>query len=185
MRDKRTGKIGTERTPLLLSLIQEGKTAGQIADLLNVNPETVRKFSRKRNITIETQNMTLENHPCWNDGTVVDRSGYLLTRVLVDSKHGYLIRALQKRGKNGSDKSGYAPIHRIVMHDKIGRAIQKGEVVDHIDGNVQNNHPDNLRLFASNSDHLRETLKGKIPNWTEEGFSRITGRPKKNRSLPD
>jgi len=35
------------------------------------------------------------------------------------------------------------------------------EVVDHIDGFVDNNHPDNLDLYASNKDHLVATLTGR------------------------
>ena len=125
----------------------------------------------------------MENHPAWKDGTTKDRSGYILRRVKKDSDYGYLIRAIAKRGKAGTDSSGYAPVHRIVMHDKLGRKLEKNEVVDHIDGNIENNSPENLRVFSSNAEHLRETLKGKIPNWTEEGFARIHGRPKKNQSV--
>jgi len=185
MKDKRTGRIGKERHQLLLQLIHDGKTAAGIADAMNLNQETVRKFARNRGLVIVRQDMSMENHPAWIDGTTSDRSGYILKRVPVDSGYGYLIRALAKRGKSGTDKSGYAPLHRIVMHDKLGRKLRVNEVVDHIDGNVKNNHPDNLMVFQSNAEHLRATLKGKIPNWTEEGIARMTGRPKKNQPLID
>ena len=55
--------------------------------------------------------------------------------------------------------------------------LQPGEVVDHIDGDMRNNDPSNLRVFASNADHLRATLTGKIPNWTPEGRAKFVGRP--------
>jgi hypothetical protein len=55
--------------------------------------------------------------------------------------------------------------------------LQPGEVVDHIDGDVRNNEPSNLRVFSSNAEHLRATLKGKVPNWTSEGRAKFVGRP--------
>ena len=181
MKDQRTGRIGKQRHSIVLSMIAEGKTATEVANVLDVNPETVRKFARCRGLQIQREDMSGENHPCWKDGTVKDRRGYILRRVPVDGPHGYLIRAIQKRGKDGQDRSGYAPIHRIVMHNTLGRPLAKGEVVDHIDGNILNNDPSNLRVFASNAEHLRETLKGRVPNWTESGKKRMTGRPQRSQ----
>ena len=183
MRDLRTGRIGKENHHLILNQIEQGATANDIAGLLNINPETVRKFARTRGILIQKFDLSGENHPCWKDGTTLDRSGYVLQRVKKDGPYGYLIRAIAKRGKAGTDSSGYAPVHRIVMHDLIGRPLVKGETVDHIDGNRQNNSPENLKLYQSNADHLRETLKGKVPNWTPEGKSLMTGRPRGSRNV--
>jgi len=177
MKDPRTGKIGEQRRPLVVELIARGLTAGEIADALGVNPETVRKFARKRGYCIRRQPMTMELHPSWAGGTTIDPSGYLLRRVAVDGPYGYLIRAVQKRGYLGTDPNGYAPEHRIVMHETLGRMLQPGEVVDHIDGDIRNNDPSNLRVFASNAEHLRATLTGKVPNWTPEGRAKFVGRP--------
>ena len=174
-----TGRIGKARHPQLLAMIEQGQTAAEIGAALSVDPETVRKFARCRGLTIHRHDMTAENHPSWKGGTTLDRSGYLLRRVEREGPHGYLIRAIAQRGKDGLDRSGYAPEHRIVMHNQLGRALVKGEVVDHIDGDVTNNDPSNLRVFASNAEHLRATLIGRVPNWTPEGKARMTGRPKK------
>ena len=57
----------------------------------------------------------------------------------------------------------------------------KGQI-DHIDGNNQNNHPDNLRVFASNAEHLRVTLAGKVPKWTEQGFASMCAPRGKRQS---
>lgn len=43
--------------------------------------------------------------------------------------------------------------HRKIMADKLGRELTVAEVVHHIDGDRLNNHPDNLYLFASASEH--------------------------------
>jgi hypothetical protein len=177
MKDRRIGKIGKQNHLLVIEWIVAGCTALDIADVLGVNPETIRKFARKRGLQIQRVDMSGENHPCWAGGMVSDRSGYLLRRVAVDGPYGYLIRALQKRGVAGSDPNGYAPEHRIVMHDQLGRPLLPGEVVDHIDGDKRNNDPSNLRVFPSNAEHLRETLKGRVPNWTQEGRAKMTGRP--------
>lgn len=181
MRDRRIGRIGRARYALVLQMIADGKTAGEIADKLDVNAETIRKFARNRGLEIQKTEQTLESHPSWRGGTTLDRSGYVLIRVRADGPYGYLIRAIARRGLQGTDPTGYAPEHRMVMHDLLGRELQPGEVVDHIDGNRTNNAPDNLRLFASNAEHLRHTLKGRVPNWSAAGKAKMTGRPARNR----
>ncbi len=57
------------------------------------------------------------------------------------------------------------------MELKLGRYLLPAEVVHHKKG--FDNHPSNLEVYSSNGEHLAETLKGKIPNWTPEGKRRI------------
>ena len=167
-REARVGCIGQQNYAMVAQMIAEGKTASHISDILQVAPETIRKFARKRGLTIVRQDVGKENHPCWRGGITYDRRGYKLIRVDRDGEFGYLIRANTR-----NDLRGYAPEHRVVMHKKLGRRLEVGEVVDHIDGDVRNNHPDNLRVFASNALHLATTSKGKCPNWSPEGFARF------------
>ena len=172
--------IGPENYLRVQNLIEGELTAREIAQIFDVHPETIRKFARRRGLTISRGYHSMEQHPQWRGGTVKDSRGYLLQRVRADGPHGYLIRAHQ--GYAG----GYAPVHRVVMHDKLGRPLRPGEVVDHIDGDIENNDPENLRVFGSNSEHLKWTLKGKRPNWTEEGFARMCApRPHRRRSDPE
>ncbi|WP_457768266.1 HNH endonuclease signature motif containing protein [Facklamia hominis] len=45
--------------------------------------------------------------------------------------------------------------HRVVAEKMLGRPLNSSEVVHHIDGNKRNNHPGNLMIFSSQSEHAR------------------------------
>ena len=45
--------------------------------------------------------------------------------------------------------------HRRIAEAKLGRPLQKGEVVHHIDGNKLNNDPANLEVLSSQSEHCK------------------------------
>ncbi len=65
-----------------------------------------------------------------------------------------------KPGRCGTDnnnwKGGNNPMwYRQVAEKKIGRPLEEDEVVHHEDENRHNNDPSNLRVFASQGDHLR------------------------------
>lgn len=61
---------------------------------------------------------------------------------------------------NGSDRKSYTKIfgkheHRIVAEQMMGRALNRGEVVHHIDRHKQNNMADNLMVFSSQAEHAK------------------------------
>lgn len=45
-------------------------------------------------------------------------------------------------------------VHRFMAEKMIGRKLKPGEIVHHIDGDKQNNHPDNLAVLPSQSAHM-------------------------------
>jgi hypothetical protein len=44
--------------------------------------------------------------------------------------------------------------HRVVAERMLGRPLQRGEIVHHIDGNRRNNNPANLQVMTQ-SEHMR------------------------------
>lgn len=149
-----------EEAQTILELARQGKRSVDIAEVIGKTPKAVQKFFRRydfpnlHNICPRQR----EEQPMWKGG-VKEVKGYLYQRV--------------KDHPNKSKHGGYVAVHRLVMEAKLGRYLTREEVVDHIDGDTKNNHPDNLRVFANNAEHLRVTLAGKCPNWSEEGKKRI------------
>lgn len=83
------------------------------------------------------------SHNCYS----IDKCGPFIM------KNGY--KLVKRPGHSRANAGGYVREHLLVMEEKIGRPVLKTESVHHIDGNKTNNHPDNLGLFASHSEHLR------------------------------
>ena len=44
-------------------------------------------------------------------------------------------------------KNGYAPKHRVIAEEKIGRPLQPNEVVHHVNGDKTDNRAKNLRVM--------------------------------------
>lgn len=81
-----------------------------------------------------------EQNPNWRGGRSIASNGYVLLRVGV--------------GHHLADVRGYAYEHRVVAESKIGRRLMPGELVHHIDGNKQNNAPENLEVCTGNAEHF-------------------------------
>lgn len=52
-----------------------------------------------------------------------------------------------------ANKDGGVYEHIVIAEQKLGRPLKDLEVVHHIDGDKDNNAPDNLAVFATKSDH--------------------------------
>jgi len=101
-----------------------------------------------------------ERNAFWNGGRTTDRVGYVLAKM---------------NGHPGRNRLGYVREHRLVMEAHLGRLLSKIEVVDHRNGIVDDNRIENLALYASNADHLRETLTGRPQRSTIQRRSRPGG----------
>lgn len=100
-----------------------------------------------------------ERNPDWQGGRSVDRDGYATVPAPEDHPYARSIGRIAE--------------HRLVMERKMGRQLLRSEVVDHIDGLTLHNAPENLRLFARNGDHLRETLAGRKKAFSASGHRSI------------
>lgn len=78
----------------------------------------------------------------------------------MQEKSEYLVRS-RKNTPNGHPKRNFVREHVLIAEQKLGRQLKKEETVHHIDGNKKNNNPDNLMVFATNSDHTTYHHTGK------------------------
>lgn len=160
--ERRQAQSERQRMPLDLELLrelaQQGLSTREIAPRLGCSEETVRRRMKELGLPRLPAKARPDRNHFWRGGRTQDKHGYWLVKV---NDHPY------------ATKGGYVREHRLVMEAVLGRYLRPGEVVDHIDGDTSNNDPSNLRVFASNADHLRATLTGKIPNWSPDGLRRI------------
>lgn len=84
--------------------------------------------------------------PNWKGGRRLNGNGYVLiyqpTHPVAD-RHGYIFE------------------HRWVMEQKLERLLEQYEIVHHLDGNKQNNQPDNL-VLTRHGIHEQTFHKGHI-----------------------
>ena len=135
-------------------------TDREIADRLNVSQSWLQRTRARLHMQRipQSERVSREKNPAWTGGARVLLKGYWYCYA-----PDHPNRTKQNRMAE----------HRLVMETKLGRLLDPKEVVHHLDGNPRNNHPANLEVFATNTDHLRHELKGRCPKWTPEGWARM------------
>lgn len=146
--------------------IADGKLSSKdIAAIVGATPKYVQSILFQYNLPRLAQGAQLgEDNPSYLHGRKIDLDGYVLVRSPKD--HPY---SRSRRNRN----YGIIYEHRLVAEQKLGRFLLPSEVVDHIDGLHLHNHPDNLRVFPSNSAHLQATITGSTPNWSQAGLEKM------------
>ena len=87
---------------------------------------------------IRNRDIRGDKNPNWRKGKII-RKGY---RYIYCPEHP------------NSTKSGYILEHRLVMEVRLGRLLQKREVVHHVNGDKLDNRIGNLQLFSSVGTHV-------------------------------
>jgi hypothetical protein len=148
--------------------LSDGKmTQTDIAKHCDISRDSVQRYQKKLNLIKRdrTGAKRYDNHFSFRYGRSIDTDGYIL--IPCGPEHPNVRKLPERRG-------GRILEHRIMAEIKLGRLLDKKEVVDHIDKCTLNNHPDNLRVFSTNSDHLKATLTLQVPKWSCEGKQKIS-----------
>lgn len=156
---------GLAREQRIIPICNGVLTSREIAEQLGESVKYVQAVMKKYDLPrLPQAPRTGRHNPAYKSGRKIDRDGY----VLVSAPPGHP----QSRKRKGRSY-GLIYEHRAVLERKLGRYLEHGEVVDHIDGLRLHNDPSNLRLFSSNAEHLRATITGQVPQWSGEGLERL------------
>lgn len=129
--------------------LARGETQQQIANALGVHKGTIEhRVARLGLQTARTGPRSGAGHPSWVDGRRLSKFGYV---VIFAPLHPQV-----------NSPTSAVPEHRLVMEVSLGRYLTREEVVHHRDDHPQHNWPENLRLYATNADHLRDELSDRV-----------------------
>lgn len=146
--------------PRILELADGVRTSAEIAALVGCSEKYAQNVLRVRGANRLPRGARRGSlNPSYLEGRSVDLDGYALVSA--------------PPGHPNARRTGAMLEHRLVMERELGRYLEPTEIVDHIDGLHLHNDPSNLRLFASNRDHLRATISGQRPLWSEEGWAKM------------
>lgn len=149
--------------------LDEDMSSEELAAHFDCDGQSILNHLAKHGIPRKPQ-ASRPGHPQPNKARKMEQNGFWRGGWSVD-KDGYM--TVKNPGHPFATKAGYVRLHRTVMEEHLGRLLSPTEVVHHRDDDPRNNALENLQLFDTNAAHLAETLRGKCPEWSEEGFQRM------------
>jgi hypothetical protein len=134
----------------------ENKNMTEIAEMFNVSFSTIKRrlipygIIRSMSDTIRIAYLTgrrkkfpKNGHgPSWRGGKITDGNGYI--RIYMPS-HPFC------------DSRGYVMEHRLIMEKEIGRVLKRTELVHHLNGQRNDNRPENF-LLVIRKNHYGEII---------------------------
>lgn len=147
-----------EEIDRIVDWYQSGMSTVEIREKYRVTDKVVKRYMAERGLPMRGRGRKGEQNYFWRGGSLVDRDGYVLVYA---PTHPY---------RNHQNK---VRRHRLMMEQRMGRYLRTEEVVDHVNGVKGDDRLENLRLYPNNAAHLRATLKGRRPQWSEAGYQRI------------
>lgn len=151
----------SENDSLLRQMVQQGESLTAIAGCVGTSRRHVKAYILRHKIPhqpFRRGGPKGAKNGRWKGGETVDKDGYLLVK-----SHGHPY----------ADRHNYVRKHRLVMEEHLGRYLEPQEVVHHKNDDKLDNSLENLKLYPDNATHLAETLKGQVPQWTDDGKRRI------------
>lgn len=118
-----------------------GKSCPQISKEFGYKSVTINKWFRKYKFKARKNGLNFKGVKPYNYKGIYKDGNYL---GRYDHTHP------------NSDKYGRILEHRYVMSKKIGRPLNAGEIVHHINGDTHDNRPENLEIFENAGVHLRD-----------------------------
>lgn len=114
----------------------------KIGKIAGCRDKTVQHFFKKFGLNSRSTILGLKgkNNPRWIGGRVYDQGGYI--RIFHPKPHIFL------------QNNKYVLEHILVMEEKLGRSLIPPEMVHHLNGIKDDNHPENLKLMSNRKEHI-------------------------------
>ena len=155
----------------------EGSKRGMLVTCVCCGRETYRPLAKLKKSATDFFYCSLE---CRAQGMVDERCGKSYKHGIAISQNGYTKIARERvlhASPGHRTRRKYQPIHRLIVECVLDRDLTPDEPVWHLDGDLENNLPDNLYLFPTMSSMWRSIGRRDIPvttNLPEKGRKRIT-----------
>jgi hypothetical protein len=129
---------------------------------INRTPHTCECCGRPYDVEKSRDVARFCSRDCYIDFTNAERSPSWKGGEFIEKRKGHVMRY---RRIDGNPRTHH-PLHRLVAGDVLGRNIEQGEIVIHLDRDPKNNAPSNLYIFGCRSDWAR-TQMGSL-DWPEK-----------------